>query len=186
MVALARRQEELRRDLDIYNVDLADLEILVKALGPDGLLKSMLAGLLDNFLGRVNDQLGRLTEGTYQLALGQDMALLCRANGGPLLPLKLLSKSEQLRVGIAIQEALSSAVGLSFLAVDEADMLDQENRDLLTGMLLDLAEDYDQVLVFTTVGDVKPTNPGLEGVKLFWVEDVTVSVVGHQTSDVGN
>lgn len=80
-------------------------------------------------------------------------------------------------MGIAIQEALSSAAGLSFLAIDEADMLDQENRDLLTGMLLNLAEEYDQVLVFTTVGDTKPTNPGLEGVKIFWVEEGAVSVV---------
>jgi len=80
-------------------------------------------------------------------------------------------------VGIAIQEALSHAAGLSFLAIDEADMLDQENRDLLTGMLLDIAGEYEQVLVFTTVGDVKPQNPGLAGVKLFWVEEGKVSEV---------
>ncbi|GAB6158803.1 hypothetical protein JCM39194_20030 [Desulfotomaculum varum] len=169
MAALARRQEELKQDIDTYTAEVADLELLVKSLGPDGLRRDILADVLGNFLSRVNHRLGRLTEGAYQLTLGADMTLLCRANGGPHLPLKLLSKSEQLRVGIAIQEALSHAAGLNFLAIDEADMLDQENRNLLTGMLLDLAEEHDQVLVFTTVGDVQPTNPGLAGVKLFWV-----------------
>jgi exonuclease SbcC len=72
------------------------------------------------------------------------------------LPLKLLSKSEQLRVGIAVSEALSAAAGLKFLAIDEADILEQDNRDLLAGMLLDTAAEFDQVLVFTTVGDVRP------------------------------
>lgn len=177
MAALARRQEELKQDIDTYTAEVADLELLVKSLGPDGLRRDILADVLGNFLSRVNHRLGRLTEGAYQLTLGADMTLLCRANGGPHLPLKLLSKSEQLRVGIAIQEALSHAAGLNFLAIDEADMLDQENRDLLTGMLLDLAEEYDQVLVFTTVGDVQPTNPGLAGVKLFWVEDGKVAEV---------
>lgn len=177
MAALARRQEELKQDIDTYTAEVADLELLVKSLGPDGLRRDILADVLGNFLNRVNHRLGRLTEGGYQLTLGADMTLLCRANGGPHLPLKLLSKSEQLRVGIAIQEALSHAAGLNFLAIDEADMLDQENRDLLTGMLLDLAEEYDQVLVFTTVGDVQPTNPGLAGVKLFWVEDGKVAEV---------
>lgn len=134
----------------------------------------MLTGILEGFVTRVNDRLGRLTEGTYHIRLTPDMTLLCCANGGPFLPLKLLSKSEQLRVGIAISEALSAAVGIQFLAIDVADMLDQENRDLLAGMLLEVADEFDQVLVFTTVGDVQPENPALPGVKMFWVEEGAV------------
>ncbi|MDO7788808.1 AAA family ATPase [Desulforamulus aquiferis] len=175
--ALAKRREEMKQNLATLTTEVEDMEVLVKALGPEGVRKNMLASLLDSFQSRVNDRLNRLTEGGYQLSLGENMELLCRTNGGPMLPLKLLSKSEQLRVGIAVQEALSHAVGLSFLAIDEADMLDQENRDLLTGMLLDLAEEYDQVLVFTTVGEVPPQNPSIEGVKLFWVEEGNVSEI---------
>lgn len=171
---VAKRRESLLQDIQYLTAQVADLETLVKTLGPDGLRKDLLAGILEGFVGRVNDRLGRLTEGTYHISLGPDMTLLCCANGGPFLPLKLLSKSEQLRVGIAISEALSAASGLKFLAIDQADMLDQENRDLLTGMLLDTAEEFDQVMVFTTVGDVQPQNPGLPGVKMFWVEDGTV------------
>jgi DNA repair exonuclease SbcCD ATPase subunit len=169
--ALAGRKTALEQDAETLAAEVADLEALVKALGPDGLRRDMLAGILEGFVGRVNDRLGRLTEGAYQVALGGDMAILCRANGGPVLPLRLLSRSEQLRAGIAISDALSAAAGLKFLAIDEADILEQDNRDLLSGMLLELAEEYDQVLVFTTVGDVQPVNPGLPGVKMFWVEE---------------
>lgn len=172
--ALAGRIAALERDMETLAREVADIEVLVKALGPDGLRKDLLAGILEGFVGRANDRLGRLTGGAYQIDLAPDMTILCRADGGPLLPLKLLSKSEQLRVGIAVSEALSAAAGLRFLAIDEADMLDQENRDLLAGMLLDTAEDFDQVLVFTTVGDVRPENPGIPGVKMFWVEEGTV------------
>ncbi len=174
---LAEKMAVLQRDIETYAAELADLEIIVKSLGPDGLRRDMLAGILAGFVGRVNDRLGRLTEGAYQISLGSDMTILCRAGGGPVLPLKLLSKSEQFRVGIAVNEALSAAAGLRFLAIDEADMLEQDNRDLLAGMLLDLAEEFDQALVFTTVGDVRPENPGLPGVKMFLVEEGAVQEI---------
>ena len=176
-VALQRRQEELQRELTMLSEETAAMEVLVKALGPSGVLPELLAGILDPFLGRANDRLARLTGGAYRLAMGPDMNLFCRVKSGAILPLKLLSKSEQLRVGIAIQEALSHAAGLSFLAIDEADMLDPENRQLLTALLLDIYDEYDQVLVFTTVGAGKPEPPLLEGVKLFWVEDGRVAEV---------
>jgi exonuclease SbcC len=172
--ALADKKAVIQRDIENFTAELADLEALVKALGPDGLRRDMLAGILEGFVGRVNDRLGRLTEGVYQVSLGNEMDILCQVKGGPLLPLKLLSKSEQLRVGITISEALSAAAGLKFLAIDEADILEQDNRDLLTGMLLDTAAEFDQVLVFTTVGDVNPDNPSIPGVKLFLVEEGAV------------
>jgi len=167
----------LKQDIEILASEVAGMEALVKALGPDGLRRDKLAGILEGFVGRVNDRLGRLTEGAYRVSLGKDMAILCRVNGGPVLPLRLLSKSEQLRAGIAVSDALSAAAGLKFLAIDEADILEQDNRDLLAGMLLDLAGEYDQVMVFTTVGDVKPENPGIAGVKMFLVNEGAVKEI---------
>ena len=41
-------------------------------------------------------------------------------------------------------------------------------------MLLDTAAEFDQVLVFTTVGDVTPENPGIPGVKMFLVDEGAV------------
>lgn len=173
-LAIADKKAVLQQDVVTLAAEVADLETLVKALGPDGLRRDMLAGILEGFMSRVNDRLGRLTEGAYQVSLSDDMTILCRANGGPVLPLRLLSRSEQLRVGIAISDALSAAAGLKFLAIDEADILEQDNRDLLAGMLLELAGEYDQVLVFTTLGDVQPENPGIPGVKMFLVEEGAV------------
>ncbi|HHW05890.1 MAG TPA: hypothetical protein GXX32_08345, partial [Methanothermobacter sp.] len=175
--ALARKKAGLCTDVETLAAEVADLEVLVKALGPDGLRRDMLYGILEGFVSRVNDRLGRLTEGAYKVSLGGDMSILCRANGGPVLPLRLLSRSEQLRVGIAISDALSAAAGLKFLAIDEADVLEQDNRDLLSGMLLELAEEYDQVLVFSTLGNVQPANPGLPGVKMFWLEEGAVKEI---------
>ena len=146
---IATQQANLKHDVESLSAAVTDQEIFVKALGPDGLRKELLGGILQGFVSQVNNRLGRLTESTYHINLAPDMTVLCCANGGPFLPLKLLSKSEQLRVGIAVSAALSSAVGLRFLAIDEADMLDQENRDLLAGMLLDTAEEFDQIFVFT-------------------------------------
>lgn len=175
--AFANKKTCLEKDVETLSAAVADAEILVRALGPDGLRRDLLAGVLAGFVRRVNDRLGRLTEGAYQVFLGSDMTILCRANGEPVLPLRLLSTSEKLRVGIAISDALSAAAGLKFLAIDEADMLDQVNRDLLAGMLLDLADEYDQVLVFTTVGDVKPENPGIPGVKMFQLNEGAVQEI---------
>nr|WP_242837396.1 hypothetical protein [Desulfitobacterium metallireducens] len=171
---LSSRQASLQHDLETLTLNLADLEVLVKALGPDGLRKDLLSGILNTFVEQVNNRLGCLTVGTYHLSFSPEMTLLCCANGGPTLPLRLLSKSEQLRVGIALSAVFSQAAGIRFLAIDEADMLDQDNRDLLAEMLLDTADDFDQIVVFTTVGTVPPQNPDLPGVKMFWVEDGSV------------
>ena len=32
-------------------------------------------------------------------------------------------------------------------------------------------EDYDQILILSTVGENKPHDPGIDGLKTFWVEN---------------
>ena len=44
--------------------------------------------------------------------------------------------------------------------------------------MLGMLDQFDQIMLFCTVGDVQPQNPGLPGVKMFWVEDGTVSELG--------
>ncbi|MDD3654845.1 MAG: hypothetical protein PHO01_11835, partial [Desulfotomaculaceae bacterium] len=150
-------------------------ELLVKAFGPDGLRLSSLTGVLGPFTARVNKNLTELTDGDYTVDFAPDLSPIV-SHAGAAVPARLLSTSEQMRVGIAIQEAIAAHLGLRFLAIDGADLLDQDNRDLLTGFVCDRAEagEFDQVLVFSTVGDVPPANPGLPGVKMFWVENGTV------------
>lgn len=162
--------------LTSYQAEYAILDYLVKALGPDGAGQSLLGDRLAEFTGRLNDQLAASTEARYQLAWQQDFTPVIEAGGHPFI-LKLLSKSEQLRVGIAIQAAIAKITGLKFLAVDEVDMLDQDNRELLTSSLLEALDQFDQILLFCTVGDVIPKNPGLPGLKMFWVEAGTVDEI---------
>ncbi len=88
-------------------------------------------------------------------------------------------------MGIALQTAIAKITGLNFLAVDELDMLDQDNRDLLTGSLLSVLDQFDQMMLFCTVGDVQPQSPDLPGVKMFWVEDGAVSEIGRKAGMPG-
>jgi len=168
-----RQAGQLQADLKALEKEVKVLETLVKALGPDGIRKNLFGGQLKNFTNQLNNKLNLITEGRYQLTWEKDFTPLIRQNGS-LLPIKLLSKSEQHRVGIAFQTAIAKQAGLKFLAIDEVDMLDQDNRDLLTGTLVDQMDEFDQIMLFCTIGDVKPQNPGLPGVKMFWVENGAV------------
>ncbi len=170
------QEAQLIADAKAYDKDARDAEALVKATGPDGIRRGLLAELVEPFTQRVNRTLNLITSG-YALTIGDDMLPLVQVPSGAVLHPRLLSTSEYLRVSIAIQEALANAAGLNFLAIDGADLLDQDNRDLLMGGLLDLAEEYEQVFVFSTIGDVQPVNPGLPQVKMFYVEGGNVKEI---------
>lgn len=166
------------RDTVALTADLAEYDLLVKAFGSDGIRRCVLANSLDPFTARVNANLAGLTDGEYSVEFAPDMSPTVK-HAGAVVPARLLSTSEQLRVGIAVQEAIAAYLGLRILAIDGADLLDQDNRDRLTGFVLERAGEgeFDQVLVFSTVGDVQPVNPGLPGFKLFWVEAGTVKEI---------
>ncbi|MDD3654123.1 MAG: AAA family ATPase [Desulfotomaculaceae bacterium] len=162
--------EALDRESRELAAALAEYELLVKAFGPDGIRRSALARSLGPFTARVNENLAVLTDGAYAVEFAPDLSPIVR-HAGATVPARLLSTSEQLRIGIAIQEAIAAHLDLRFLAIDGADLLDQDNRDRLTGFVLEraAASEFDQVLVFSTAGDTPP-NPGLPGLKMFWVE----------------
>lgn len=166
----------LEQDIAALQQEVRHLETLVGAFGSRGMKKGLLERMLQPFTGRVNRNLSQLTGGTYRLTHDDAGRILVYAGGIPL-PLPALSTSEQFRVGIAIQEALAHFLGLRFLAIDGADILDQANRDLLTGFLLGLLEggEYEQALVFSTAGDGQPGSPGLPGVKMFQLQNGGVS-----------
>jgi len=174
----SRQAERLRQSLEELEQQAGLAEHLVKALGPDGIRKSLLGDRLAVLTGEINTWLASCTEGRYQLAWQEDFTPLITRQGQPL-PLRLLSTSEQFRVNIALQAAIAQLTGLKFLAVDEVDMLDQDNRDLLMVTMLTAAEQFDQIMLFCTMGEVQPADPGLPGVKMFWVEDGRVTELGR-------
>ena len=82
--------------------------------------------------------------------------------------INMASSSEQFRVGIVLQAVLSELAGLRFMLIDGVDILDQPNRGFFFYFLDSMAPRFDQILVFCTIGQHYPQNPGLENMD-FWV-----------------
>jgi hypothetical protein len=76
-----------------------------------------------------------------------------------------------------MQDILSGLTGLRMLVVDDANHLDQVNKNALLGMLMEIRQDYDTVIVMSTLGEVEPKNPGIDGLGMYLVEDGTVKQV---------
>jgi len=161
---------QLQQTRQVLEQELAVAERMVSALGPNGIRKSLLGDRLAGFTGEINTVLAACTGGLYQLSWQEDFTPLITRKQQPL-PIKLLSRSEQLRVSIALQAAMAKLTGLNFLAVDEVDMLDQDNRDLLTSSLLNILDQFDQIMIFCTADNVLDQDLELPGVKTFWVEE---------------
>ncbi len=147
-------------------------DALAEAFSPEGIRSTILSQVIDPLRKRAKERLEALTAGEYSiefdLADGFNVFVLHK---GTRKLLRHLSKSEKLRVGILLQDVLNYLAGLRLLVIDEADMLDQTNRDLLNGFLLDIAGDYDTILVLATVGEVLPKDPGIEGLAMFTIAD---------------
>ena len=83
---------------------------------------------------------------------------------------RLLSESEQWRVGAVIAEAIAHLSGLRLLVLDRFDVLDLAGRGQLLGWLDSLAQDggLDTTLLF---GTLKSAPGGLpETIAAHWVE----------------
>jgi exonuclease SbcC len=76
-----------------------------------------------------------------------------------------------------MQDILSGLAGSRLLVVDDANHLDQANKNALLGMLMQVRQDYDTVIVMSVLGEVKPKDPGIEGLGLYLVEDGHVQEV---------
>ena len=155
------------------------LDALVKVL------KVLPGKILDESIGPIQNQanarLSALTGGRYQLHIevDPDFAIIVD-HDGVSSPLGLLSSSEQQRVGIILQDAIVRLSGLRFLIVDEADKLDPENRALLTEYLLDISDEYQQIIVLATIGTdgVHKPDPPIEGLALYELKGGQLREVG--------
>lgn len=112
-----------------YQADVDRLEALVELLGAKGLRVQALAEAVDRFERKVN---GFLKAWDYALTLKLDPWTVV-VNGRPVT---MYSKSEKLRIGVALQLAIVEAAGLGFAFIDEADLLDKINNALLARLLM--------------------------------------------------
>ena len=151
---------------------------LVKALGPGGAKLIAVNTPLVDMEDRINERLRQYSEG-YEIRIERDegFALLAKvpdAEGG-LVPVGQLSTSEQLRVGIALQDALTNLTGFRFLLADNLDMLVMESRSMLGAALSKWSPDYDGIVMIAS-GDVPPNRDAPEpdvdhdGSVRYWIE----------------
>jgi DNA repair exonuclease SbcCD ATPase subunit len=119
---LAERQKRTQeRQAAARRVD--ELERLCDLLGPSGARLKALETALGAFEGSINEALVMFG---YELHFALDpWAVL--VNG---FPATLLSETEQIRVGIALQMALADVTGLGWVVIDRVDHFDEASREV--------------------------------------------------------
>jgi exonuclease SbcC len=134
-------------------------DVLQKALAPAGIPSQMLS----EALAPVNNL---LAVAAAHLFPGRTLTLTPELNfsleGAPIL-----SKSAELRVGVAIQYVLAKLAGARLLMVDEVDMLDPGNRMNFIKFLLAVKADFDTVMAFTTAASASPAP--VPDIGMWWV-----------------
>ncbi len=155
------------------------LNILVKAFDSKGIKAEKLAGVVDKLQARANERLLMLTCGQYQVSFdtSEDFKIVVTKTGTGPRKINKLSKSEEKRVGIILQDVLNQLTGLRFLVIDDANDLDAKAKAALVQTLLQIKDDYDTILVFSTLGETAPRNPGIPGLAMFEVNDGTVTPI---------
>lgn len=149
-----RTAETARKSWTEYSDKLAKLrakaellERLCHFFGPGGVRAKLAADRLAPFADALNKSLGSFG---YLADFQMDpyRFLIGRPWKHSKFTIRQLSESERFRFSIAFQVALSKATRLNFVVIDRADMLDGENRCLLTSMLMDSG--LDQAIVLST------------------------------------
>lgn len=151
-------------EADVANAKLAkaDKEAvfydkLAKALAPEGIPSQLIAQALKPINELLKVAAAHLFPGRT-LALNQDLDI--ELSGSPYI---ILCKSEQFRVGLAFQYALVKLAGAHLMMIDEADILDPQNRGQLIGLLLEIQPEFDTIMVFATADNARPSlNPDIQ------------------------
>ena len=153
----------------------AALDDLCKAFTDGSLRAALLRDVRGRFVSLAQDALSAMVDEdvTAQLSVDEDGSIGVTSGAWPgLLPVDLLSRSMRLRVGIAVSHALCQLARFPLLLIDDADALDFDNRNLLLGALLDLREQYGQILVLAAQPTAElPRDPGIEGLAFWTIRD---------------
>lgn len=137
--------------------EIATLEARCQTMGPRGARVQALRAALDGFLRGVNAIASRwafrfdITPDPWAVTVnGRDVALL--------------SASERLRVGVALQLAIVQAAGFGVAFIDAIDVLDKGNNRELSGVVLH-PEAANQIVLAATREDDAPV-PVVEGLQV--------------------
>ena len=157
------RWESNVREQSSLEARIGLLDQLIEFFGPNGAMMEQAGSQMEPFKEKLNSRLG-IFGYACNLTLEPFEIRVSSSGGGPALLLKQLSESERFRFGIAFQIALTTVTRLHFVVIDRADVLDNERRKTLTGLLIN--SQLDQAVVLATgEGDTPPHMP--RGVKFF-------------------
>jgi DNA repair exonuclease SbcCD ATPase subunit len=157
----AQELQSAKERWEVYAKEKSSLEARISLLdrvteffGPNGALMSRAGDRMQSFSGDLNRHLAAFGY-TCKLALEPfDIRISSSKDDHFGLSLKQLSESEQFRFGVAFEIALAMATGLRFVVLDRADVLDNERRRMLTGLLVNSA--LDQAIVLATNEEAPP------------------------------
>jgi DNA repair exonuclease SbcCD ATPase subunit len=145
----ARRADAARK--------VAELEAIVDELGPKGVRVKALGAAITGFTERINQALTRFG---YSLGFQFDPWMVS-VNGRPAA---VLSSSERLRVGVALQLALAGVTELGFVIIDGAELLLRRNRAILTDLLC-IEGSAQAIVLATREDDYEP--PAAQGITFY-------------------
>jgi DNA repair exonuclease SbcCD ATPase subunit len=171
---------EAQRRAQDARADVEALEALVAALGPAGAKNRLLRELCDRLEAEANRSLDTLGAPAARLATEGRFGVEVRV--GAWAPVAVLSRSERLRVGAALQAALCGLLRVPLLVIDDADGLTPAGRSRLIRWLLGhpLLAGGGQAWVLAVEGDVPVRDPGIPGVAVWRVDGGRIERVGQQ------
>ncbi len=155
-------------------------DALDKAFAPDGIPSELAKAAL----GPIRERLAQTGQLLGDVTLTDEFVLTVRRNGQHRTE-RQLSRSERLRLGIAVQDALASmAPGWPLLIVDEVDVFNPRTRPRVMDQLVQLASHpYASVVALATMQkEVPPPFPDPRGAA-YWTHDGVIDrVTGSQAA----
>lgn len=124
-----KAHDDAARHRQTLEAEVARLETLVAVLGPSGARVKALGDALGRFEAAVNASLTAFGWAVHFEVEPWQVVVNGRA-------VETYSRSEQHRIGIALQVAIAELSGIDFAIVDELDMLDAKNRETMGVVLL--------------------------------------------------
>lgn len=168
--------DQARERIDQIKTEITNYDVLAKALAPDGIPSQ----LIKETLGPVNEVLAQASSYLFQNQPPVELTGELEVYRGKT-PYSCLSKSARYRVGICFQYALAILTRSRLLMIDEGDILDPLNRACLIEFLLDIAPQFDTILVFATSNEARPS-PVPDLLMTWWLNDGHISQV---TEEIG-
>ena len=166
--------EKVREQIEEKEAEVADLEILCRKFGKDGIKAQLIEEHIGLFTETVNEV---LRAWGYEASLSIEPYEFTVSGHNGVLPLKELSGSERLMFSVALQCAIAKFSKLKFVVVDRADtLLDSERNRLFKCLKVQLdTGELDQAIVL--VSDLTEIPAKKAGVQYYFVSQGKVQAL---------